>query len=325
MPRSRRDEHSRLALFTNYDEAVERLTFASAATGRLIRYRDTVNLLERFPGAARHIAERARDAENDMRVLLKCALDSLNELRDSGAMEGLVNEGAKLLESPDNIVRLFAAAPPALAEKLPGVDLSFLEESKKLIGQLELGVHRSGERIVAKFRLPGGERRSTALSPRARPGQLGRVSATDFFGRAGAVVVLVDPAFADDDCHHQKQTLQIGASQLPDYYAQAVGALAHARDFMATHARVAEHFGRPHITANPVWLLVGIAVLAAICFVAGAVISIGCSAGSWNKTVCDWGHALLTLGAIAFATSNCARSDKCQVYVQGNTVTIVNP
>lgn len=284
--------HGCFPLFTNYAEAVERLAFSSEAITRLAGYRDTVNKLERCPGAEKHLAARAHAAENDTRVLLKCALDSLNELRDSREIEKMVKGGSKV-RGPGgdlDLRKAIAGARTFLEEMQPEVDLKFLDESAQLFEEFSLNVRLNDDRVTSSIKVPDGGSHKASFSPKVLPGQVGRVGTSEFFGRVGALLTLTDPAFADDDCHHRKQAAGLDRQASIDYYAHLVGGFAHARDAMARHTQVASHFGRPHIKAHPVAVIIVIAAVAAALIVAGVTLLIGCANGAWNGSACELGR-----------------------------------
>jgi hypothetical protein len=305
-------------------EANQRLLYAGRAAERLIRYRDTVNKLERCPGTEKHLGDRARSAENDTRVLLKCAIDSLNDLRDSRAIEAMAAAGAKLSGKGEalDFGKAIRGAKDILREKWPETSLGFLDECETLLHQYGLDVRSDEEVIQSKVKVPDGEEHSLAFSPKVRPGHAGRVSSAEFFGQFGSVITYTDPAFADDDCHHRQQNIKSVRPELTDYYAHLIGAFAHSRDSMARHAKVAEHFGRPHIKANPVAVIVAIAIVAAVLIVAGATLLIGCAADAWSGSACDWGWGLLIAGIAIGVTLACIEGG-CVIVLQGIPVAVI--
>src|SRR6476660_1139288 len=88
----------------------------------------------------------------------------------------------------------------------------------------------------------------------------------------------ISPALADDDCHHERQTL-IRDRKRVVVYDTLVGVFGLARESMYRHARVVDRFGRAHLRGEDPITAAGIviAVIAAAAVVAGAVIEIGCA------------------------------------------------
>lgn len=305
-------------------EAKARMSYAVRAVTRLRRYRDTVNRLERCAGTEKHLGDRAHAAENDTRVLLKCALDSLNEMRDSRTFEEMATVGAKLTGkgSSFDYSKSIKGAKEFLAEHFSKEDLEFLDECNETLKQHALDVRFAGVNIHTTLQHPGGKKSSIAFPTKLQPGHLGRISSTDFFGKYGTVITIPDPAFADDDCHHRLQVAQPGLVELVDPYSNLVGAFAYTRDSMARHTKVAQHFGRPHLRANPVAVIIAIAVVAAVLIIAGATLLIGCAAGAWSGSACDWGWGLLIAGA-AIGVGLACYVGGCEIIIQGISLGVI--
>lgn len=315
--------HGALHLMTDEAEALERVGFVLDAVARLRRYRDTVNHLEHYPGTEDYLADRARDAENDTRVILKCALDCVNELRDSKQIDRICTDGLRICDSAQrlDLKKLFGEVKPFFRDKLPDLDTTFLEELSKLVEQLKLEIHLDSKKVKAKFKLPdNGEEHTFSFSPLARPGDLGRIGTAQLLGKAGPILTVSDPATADDDGHHGAQLARGNKPEIADAYAFFVGGLVRARDDMARHARVAQHFGRPHLKANGPFTPLAIVLIIAAGAVAtlSAALIIDCANRNWKGNSCNWFVGLITLGLVLAFGAACKSDDQgCDVTVNG--------
>jgi hypothetical protein len=223
-------------------------------------------------GAA--VADRAFDAEVRGRVLIKHALDSLNELRDGGVLyETLASVGKDLSGEGtpavlDKVRRGAAAAGERFGEQTAGL----LEEAAKAADALGLGFSTQKDvLLVHRKNGPHGEDHFRLATTR-QLGQAGRVSSAEFFGGRNGAFAAAPGLYAPRDCHHSpiRGTASVADA---DFYAAAVGGLATSKALMYQHARRVSELG-PRGLRGEVPLtafLIGIAVIGAALVVIGIV------------------------------------------------------
>lgn len=292
---------SSLKIMSDPVEAKERLLYAIRATERLFRYRDTLDELEHSVGTEKHFIDRTRRAENDTRVLLKCAIDSLNEVRDSRDIEDMAQITAKISGNGEalDFSTMINGAKKVLRENMPEISLSFLDECEAILKQYKLNARFDGDIIHTQVKMPDGKERKFTFSSKVHPGDSGRVNAAEFFGTVGATTTLAN--------HTQKFDLK--PTNRVDYYNQTIGAFAYARDTMALNTKVVEYFGRPNLKASFFGLSIFVILLIvaiAVVIVAGITIKILCATGFMNGKDCDWGNYLIFGGLVAAIIVSCS-------------------
>jgi hypothetical protein len=290
------DNHHPVGMFTDLTEARARLDLASDAALRLARYRDAYAALAASPGGAAKLGERARDAENDMRILLRGALDTINDFYDSGEAGGAIAavEAANLGPALD-LGKIFSKAVGLLAEQKIDLDPSLVTEVQSAVAQIGLKASVAGGSVVVEAR---SAKQSFAFD--RRPGDFGRVSASSFFGKVGPRVRVTGSAAADPDTHHEEQQVSGAAGARVDAYGAMIAALAQARDAMADHRAVAEYFGRPHILAEGLIAAVVLIIVGVILTAVGVTLTVLCTQGQLNTVGCAFGLALFVLGGAVF-------------------------
>jgi len=320
------DDHSDcFSHITDLSRGLERMELAQQALVRLRRYRDTVNHLERCLNTEGHIAEQAWEAEQNARVLIRLALDSLNELADSGELARVEVEARRLAGAHGHIdlEAAFDGASSLFRERLPGFDAQIFEEAFQVVRDHGVRIKPSREGpLIAEFKMEDGRPHEERISLGRRVGNIGRVGSREFFAASGTIVTSPIPAYADDDCHHERQSVSAGDPRVRDGYGGVVGAMAYLRDTMARHAHVARYFGRPHVRNHPVAVLVALAIVAGSLIVAGTILLIGCAAKAWSGSACDWGWGLLAAGTVVGLIFLCGLGG-CEVFFNGNQVATV--
>jgi hypothetical protein len=320
----RREHPDCLDALVSLDGAVDRLRIASVAASFLRSYRDRFHKLERCNGMGRQLAEGTFEAERHLRIILKVGLDSLNDLMDSGnltaSFRGLLsNQTAN--DVPQAYDRTFGealkGAPKLLTEHFEGLDTSFFEDAMKIGSDQHLELHRDKESLQIHLKTADGRQDRVTIGVTPRPGNLGRISSRQFFGRGGGTcAVLRDSSVIQDDCHHRKQGLSLGTSaHSVDVYGGILHSFATARDSMYRHARIVDEFGAAYIRGNDLvitpWLVA--VVIGSFLLASGATITIGCDVGIWDKNsnTCNWGSKLTALGSIVILVT-CAISGGLQ-------------
>lgn len=266
-----------------------------------------------------HLAERAYEAEAHARVLCDDTLATLNELRDSGQLEPALQRAAqrmsRIQESP---VDALHAVRRGLREDWPELDTGFLDEAEHLFKQQGIRIRRTKGRNPAASIEVGGEVHDFTVSAAPRPGAPGGVTREEFFagtnyGPLAPEVALLVPS----DCHH-RLTISPTRHDAPiDAYTTLVASLTVLREQMYHHARQMEEVGPSDLQGNApiVAIAVALIIIGAALVIAGAVIEIGCAAGAWSGSVCDWGWVLLGFGVIFVAGGICVAVGACAFVV----------
>jgi hypothetical protein len=247
------------------------------------------------PGLGATIADRAFDAEVSGRVLIKHALDSLNELRDGGGLyetlgtvaQGLSAEGTSSVI--EKLRRDAASGGDHLGEQAAGL----LDEAAKAIEAIGLGFSsQKGALLVHRKNGPQGEDQFRLATTR-QLGQAGRVSSAEFFGGRNGAFATSPALYAPKDCHHSPLRIKDAVADV-DFYAAAVGGLATSKALLYQHARRVSELGPRGLRGeDPVT-----AILIAIAVVGAALVVIGIATN--NPALAVFG-AILIVGAALVA------------------------
>lgn len=262
--------------------AERRLPDVLGAVSELGDYRNLLSDIQRMspearvacPGLAATVTDRAFDAETAGRILIKHALDSVNELRDEGVFYDAIGKLARELSgggAKGFFERLREEAGPAREKfgSTAGVVLEQAAEAAAALG-LEFTAQR-GSLLVHRKNGPQGEDRFQLATTR-QLGQAGRVSSDEFFGgRTGRSFVTSATLFTPVDCHHRPIRVRSDVAAAVDLYGATIGGLASTKGLLYQHARrVAELGPRGLRGEDPVTaILVAIAVVGAALAVYG--------------------------------------------------------
>jgi len=299
----------------------ERLRAALGSYAGLEAYR---SLLERADtqrpdisactGLQRLLADRAYDAETNMRRLVKYGLDTLNELRDTGQLPTLLNEFQDL-GSAGLLERKLSQAKDLVTKAYPGVPTSYLDEAFKFVKQQEVRIHTKDENIVFSMKAPDGSNPHVAISPGGMPGAPARVDVADFFGaRPDAIIGSGSSVFAPNNCHH-RHLIEIGATRVPlvDLYGGTLAGFSTANQMMYQHARKVDEVGHGVLHGR-----CPVTIIAAVIVAVGVVlVVVGAVAAAEGQS---WGWGLIGLGLVVIAGGICVGVGACSFIVQGITI-----
>jgi hypothetical protein len=281
------------------DRAEHRLPDALGAVSELRAYRNLLSELERMspearaacPGLSATVTDRAFDAEVAVRVLIKHALDSVNELRDEGVFYDAIGKLARELsgEGIKNFLgKLRDEAGPA-SEGFGDAAGTLLEEAAGAVETLGLEfTAQRGSLLISRKNGPQGEDQFRLATTR-QLGQAGRVSSDEFFGgRNGRAFVMPPTLLTPVDCHHRPISVRSDVAMAVDLYAATIGGLATTKGLLYQHARrVAELGPRGLRGEDPVT-----AILVAIAVIGAGLVIYGIATGN---------PALAVFGAILIA------------------------
>jgi hypothetical protein len=243
------------------------------------------------------IADRAYDAEIDGRILVKHALDSLNDLRDSGELYGLLDQVREDFSKNDDqyFMDILDREGKKAREKLGDGSVDIFREAVNSVKKLELKFSSKDDRIVVSRRNASGEADKVEIATTRQAGQMGRVSSGEFFGgRDGKAFISPNRIFVPIDCHHRPA--RVGEThRLPlDIYAGAVGGLAMTKSLLYQHARRVSELGPRGLRGeDPVT-----AILVTIAVIGAALVIYGIATGNGYVTVFG---AILIVGAALVA------------------------
>lgn len=278
-----------------------RLTDALSAVSELSDYRKLLSEIQQMsqeastscPGLAAAVTDRAFDAEVSGRVLVKHALDSVNDLRDEGIFYDTFGKVAQEL-SGDGAQAFFEKLrkeATSSSERFGDAVVNLLDESAGAVKALgiEFSVQRDSL-LIRRKNGPQGED-ELQLATTQQLGQAGRVSSTEFFGGQKDLSFVTFPSlYSPVDCHHRPNRITREAAVDIDIYAATIGGLGTTKSLLYQHARrVAELGPRGLRGEDPVTaILVGIAIIGA------ALVVVGIATGN---------PALAVFGAILIAGS----------------------
>jgi hypothetical protein len=311
---------------TDLTSARERLRIVDASLRSLRRYNEQRHRIERCPNSGRQLAERAYEAEKDLRIILKMGLDTLNELVDSGRLESAfhpepsqVGKQVPFYEAFNGVKQFFSGH-----KDFADIDTTFLDDAMEIFREHDVTAEWTRSGLLTRFKDATGEIHAHQLDARAMPGDLGRISAREFFSAKSSVgLTPMLPALGDEDCHHEKQTLIHNTERLAAYDT-LVGVFGLARESMYRHARVVDRFGRAHLRGeDPLTAaLIILGVVAAAALVAGVTIMVGCAEGAWTGNICFWGLGLFIGGGALGAAVACIYG-LCKIVLSGLEIIIM--
>jgi hypothetical protein len=192
------------------------------------------------------LADRAANAELDMRVVLDSGLQALNELQDLGLIDHSLHAAIK---DPDafNKIKLTEALGQigaAFKERIPSGRWDWLATAGRLIADVELRVEVHGSHLHGIV-THSGQSTVIPLVPGGRP--RARVSSSAFFS-AGTdrIYTPASAIFVTTDAAPSPRVA----------YDTAVGGMAFAREWVYRHARNASELGAPARRGGglPSWL-----------------------------------------------------------------------
>ena len=262
--------------------AERRFADALSAVSELSDYRKLLSEIQQMspearascPGLSAAVTDRAFDAEVAGRVLIKHALDSVNELRDEGIFYDAFGKLARELSGDGAkgfFEKLRKEAGPA-RERFGGAAADLLDEASRAAEALGLGFSTErGALLVRRKNGPQGEDQFRLATTR-QLGQAGRVSSAEFFGgRNGRAFVTPPSLYTPIDCHHRPIRVRSDVAVDIDVYAATVGGLGATKGLLYQHARrVAELGPRGLRGEDPVTaILVAIAVVGAALVIYG--------------------------------------------------------
>jgi hypothetical protein len=195
---------------TGLEPVLERLQWANSSLRGLVRYNDQRLRIERCPNSGGQLAERAYQAESDLRIVLKAGLDSLNELADSGKLRSIFSPESLQPKKPVAFLKAFEGIKQFFSDQkeLSGFDTSFLDETAKVFKMHEIAAEWTGTSLAIRFKDASGKVHTHQMDGVPRPGDLGRIGAKQFFStERGVVFTPMIAALGDEDCHHENQTL----------------------------------------------------------------------------------------------------------------------
>jgi hypothetical protein len=256
--------------------AERRLANALDAVSELGEYRKLLSEIQQMspearascPGLAAAVTDRAFDAEVTGRVLIKHALDSVNELRDEGVFYDTCEKVAREL-SGDGAKNFFADLRKKAGfarERFGPAAADLLDEAAGAAEKLGLEFSAQRGSLLVRWKNgPYGEDQFRLATTR-QLGQAGRVSSAEFFsGRNGRAFVTPPSLYTPVDCHHRPIRVGSQTAVEVDTYAATIGGLGTTKSLLYQHARrVAELGPRGLRGEDPVTaILVAIAVVGA--------------------------------------------------------------
>lgn len=317
------------------EEALSRLQVVAGCAARLSRYQRDIRTFDRWRAVpAGAVASRAAGAENDCRILLKVWMDTLNDLRDSGHVDGIMVSG--VVDSDDSVEVQFREGLTFLQrerpEALTGFDDQMIQEAVEILASMNLKMaspptkSKRGQGDVVGMEFTAGGVSHRAVVSKRKPGDLGRIDSSSIFANGRRYSMEVRRT-RNESLSAAPETRVRDLGRI-DYYAYCVAGVAAALEEITLRTEIARYYGAPHIRGEAVVILVVI-VVSAVAMLAGTVISIGCAEGWWSGKICDVGVALLvagTFGALSSAVAGCyAKSQDpndpgCEIQLNGAPV-----
>lgn len=242
-------------LLHNKDRAKKRFLESMRLCGELRQYRSLLEKVaaleekECSPELRFAVTDRAFEAEQHGRTLVKLALDCLNECRDTGKLYDLVKKGGLCLSNKRSIRKflkdLKGEGKRAREEFGTPAGVIFAEAVELMeSSDLEIRFSEKADRVIIGRRIPGLEdAENLHLAAKRQPGQMGRVSTDEFFnGRNDRMFVSSGQLFLPRDCHYQPKERLAGKKPV-DVYAGVVGGLSMMKGLMYQHARRVSEIG----------------------------------------------------------------------------------
>jgi len=291
------------AILHDPERALRRLGAALEAVAELDRYRELLLQVQalapsdaaRCPGLAATVTGRAYAAETAGRILLKHALDSLNDMRDGGWLYAEFGSFAAGFAGPDGgdawfeRVRQDAGAARQRFGESAG---RLLEQAANARQALGLSFVFEQDTLVVRQRDldPDGVRIATLQ----QTGQAGRMSPEQLFQGArlaGFARPLTVPA--PSDCHHRPVLVPRQGVRPVDLYAAALGGIVASKDMLYQQARRNDELGPRGLRGeDPVT-----AILVAIAVIGAALVVYGIATD--DRQLAEFGAVLLVGAALA--------------------------
>lgn len=256
------------------NERTRRAEVTTSTVQALADYRAYLSDLERAGDGAMgcgglrgQLAERAFDAEGQMRVLLAEGLNSLNDIRDSGLLHASLALFAQGAESGQIDFRTAAEESVKQAQKSLDLPSGFTEEVLQILERRTITIRyeRESETLVVRATGLDNEPEETRVRIAPRAGDLGRISLDHFFGDEGGFSVQAEQTRGRrGDCHSRAGRIE--RTQSLDAYAAYVGFLALGRETLYRHARKVSRYGHGSLlrARDPIDAAISVAIIAAI-------------------------------------------------------------
>jgi hypothetical protein len=233
------------------NERTRRTAVASSTVSALAGYQAYLSGVETaangMAGCGLHaqLAERAFEAESQLRMLIAEGLNSVNDLRDSGMLQLGLESLATAIENGEPDFRIMVEESAKQAQHLLNLPEAFTGKVLKLIDHRGITVRcdKGSQELVVRARGVENESEETRVRIKPRSGDIGRISLENFFGgEGGAFSIAPEPSGGEAaDCHGR-----VGQMQRPksiDAYSGMLGNLASAREAMYRHARKVMQYG----------------------------------------------------------------------------------
>lgn len=220
------------------------------------------------PDLGRAVADRAFDVEAGGRVLIKHALDSINDLRDTGELYMLMENAAQELSDLDgkDLVKRLEKEGKRARESMGDAAGDMFVEAVNALKDQELGFSLKNGNLVVRRRIGEGQSDKVTIAVTRQPGQMGRVSSDAFFGgRNGRDFVTPNRTFLPADCHHLPALVNRKYEIPVDIYEGTVSGLGMTKSLLYQHARRVSEIGPRGLRGeDPVTaILIAIAVIGA--------------------------------------------------------------
>jgi hypothetical protein len=217
------------------------------------------------PGLAASITDRAFDAEVSGRILIKHALDSVNELRDEGSFYGTFEKVARdfFSDGTQGFFEKLRKESSSIRERCGDAVADLLDEAAKAVETLGINFSHEGDTLlVHRKKGPQGED-VLRLATKRQLGQSGRVSSTEFFGGRNDLAFVTHPIlYTPVDCHHRPIFTHTDIAADMDIYAAIIGALGTTKGLLYEHARRVAELGPRGLRGEaPVVIAVLVAVV----------------------------------------------------------------
>jgi hypothetical protein len=260
------------------------------------------------PGLRAGLADRAYAMEDAVRSLLADHLDTLNELRDAGALGRMVDEATGVYAKHDwDWRRILDEVIEGDGEEL-GIEPELLKRAAERAQDLDLALMPGDEESIgAEVTEMSGERRRFLVRGRPRPGDLARVSTEQLLGGGGAGVVAAMPVAVLSNCHHRDSGIAFRPEMI-DLYGTNVAALAYVRENAYLHARTMDELGPSAFRGEDPATAIGVGILiVGLVFVGAGVVMLA------NGDPAGW--AVLGFGLIFVGGGLCVALGPCAVAI----------
>ncbi|MGB8319199.1 MAG: hypothetical protein WCE54_13785, partial [Ignavibacteriaceae bacterium] len=286
------------------------LVASATAFSKLNQYKKLLNDIQKLdkkdsnqcPEISNAVTDYAFNAEANSRLLIKNALDSINDLRDSGALYQIVDDAGKELSKMKSIEilnRLETEGKKA-KEQFGSETAEIFSEAVKSLKSLDIKLSAKEGKIIVNKKIVGDQSAKVELSTKRQPGQMGRISSDEFFsGKGGRIFVSPGQLYLPPDCHHKPPSIKESDRIPADIYAGTVSGLAMTKGLFYQHARRVMELGPRGLRGeDPVT-----AILIAIAVIGAALVIYGIATGDGFITafgaVLIAGAALVAFGGFS--------------------------